>query len=69
MILVTHHLEEIPAGFDRALVLGGGRAVGAGPIRETLTGGVLSEAFELPIEVRHRTGRFSARLGRGAGRQ
>jgi iron complex transport system ATP-binding protein len=69
IVLVTHHLEEIPAGFDRALVLGGGRAVGTGPIRETLTGRVLSEAFGLPILVGHRAGRFSARLRGGSGRR
>jgi iron complex transport system ATP-binding protein len=63
IILVTHHLEEIPGGFDRALVLGSGRAIGAGPIRKTLTGPILSEAFRLPIEVRVDRGRFSARLG------
>jgi iron complex transport system ATP-binding protein len=62
IILITHHLEEIPGGFDRALVLGAGRAVAAGPIQETLTGPFLSEAFGLPIEVGFRRGRFSARL-------
>jgi len=62
IILVTHHLEEIPGGFDRALVLGSGRAIGAGPIRKTLTGPILSAAFGLPIEVRVDRGRFSARL-------
>jgi iron complex transport system ATP-binding protein len=62
IMLVTHHLEEIPSGFDRALVLGSGRAIGAGPIRKTLTGPILSEAFRLPIEVRVDRGRFSARL-------
>jgi iron complex transport system ATP-binding protein len=62
IILVTHHLEEIPSGFDRALVLGSGQAIGAGPIRTTLTGPVLSKAFSLPIEVRVDRGRFSARL-------
>jgi len=62
IVLITHHLEEIPGGFDRALVLGAGQAIGAGPIRETLTGPILSEAFALPIEVSHRRGRFSAQL-------
>jgi iron complex transport system ATP-binding protein len=62
IVLVTHHLEEIPGGFDRALVLGAGRAIGAGPIRRVLTGPILSEAFGLPIEVSHRRGRFSAQL-------
>jgi iron complex transport system ATP-binding protein len=62
IVLITHHLEEIPGGFDHALVLGAGRAIGAGPIRATLTGPILSEAFALPIEVSHRRGRFSAQL-------
>ena len=62
IILVTHPLEEIPGGFDRALVLGSGRAIGAGPIRKTLTGPILSAAFGLPIAVRVDRGRFSARL-------
>ena len=33
IVLVSHHVEEIPPGFDRALVLAGGRAVAAGPDR------------------------------------
>jgi iron complex transport system ATP-binding protein len=64
IVLITHHLEEIPGGFDRALVLGAGRAVASGPIEETLTGPVLGQAFGLPIEVQARGGRFSAHLGR-----
>jgi iron complex transport system ATP-binding protein len=62
IMLVTHHLEEIPRGFDRALVLGDGRAVAAGPIRDALTGPALSRAFGMPIEVELRAGRFSAWL-------
>ena len=65
IVLVTHHLEEIPGGFESALVLGGGRAVAAGPIRDTLTGPDLSAAFGMPIEVGFRAGRFSAWLGDG----
>jgi iron complex transport system ATP-binding protein len=63
IVLITHHLEEIPAGFDRALVLGAGRAIGSGRIRATLTGQILGDAFGLPIEVSVRAGRFTARLG------
>ncbi len=61
IVLVTHHLEEIPAGFDRALVLAGGRIRAAGPIEEVLTGPILSAAFGLPLAVEVRAGRFSAR--------
>lgn len=66
IVLVTHHLEEIPRGFRQALVLGAGRAIAAGPIRDSLTGPALSAAFGLPIEVGLRAGRFSAWLSSGA---
>ena len=32
VVLVTHHVEEIPAGFGHALVLSAGQVVAAGPI-------------------------------------
>ncbi|HEX9045158.1 MAG TPA: ABC transporter ATP-binding protein [Candidatus Limnocylindrales bacterium] len=61
LVLVTHHLEEIPPGFTHALVLARGRAVAAGPIEETLATGALSEAFEIPLVVDCVDGRFHAR--------
>ena len=62
IVLVTHHVEEIPTGFSNALVLRAGEAVAAGPIADVLTDGVLSRAFDLPIEVSHHEGRAWARL-------
>jgi iron complex transport system ATP-binding protein len=61
MVLVTHHVEEIPAGFTHALVLAGGRAVVCGPIADAITADALTTAYGLPLEVDHRRGRFSAR--------
>ena len=63
LVLVTHHVEEIPPGFGHALVLGSGRAVAAGAIDESLSSASLSAAFGLPIEVERRNGRFRAALG------
>jgi iron complex transport system ATP-binding protein len=60
VVLVTHHLEEIPAGFTHGLVLRDGRAVASGLLADVLTGPVLSQAFGLPLEVHHRAGRWSA---------
>jgi len=60
-ILVTHHVEEIPAGFTHALLLRGGRAVAAGPMCEVMTEAALSEAFGLPLALEHRDGRYAAR--------
>ena len=51
MVLVTHHVEEIPPGTTHALVLGGGRVVASGPIDDALTSGTLSTAFDFPIEL------------------
>ena len=47
IVLVTHHLEEIPVGFDRALVLKAGRMLAGGPIETVLTGSNLTAAFGL----------------------
>ncbi|WP_195839979.1 ABC transporter ATP-binding protein [Cutibacterium porci] len=60
-VLVTHHLEEIPAGVTHALVMKGGRIVAAGPVETTLTSEVLSGAFDMPLTVNHADGRWNAR--------
>jgi iron complex transport system ATP-binding protein len=62
MVMVTHHVEEIPPGFTHALLLAEGRIRAAGPIAEILTEEHLSEAFGLPLVVAtSEDGRFSAR--------
>jgi len=61
IIMVTHHVEEIPVGFTHVLLLSGGRVVSAGPLAEALTAEALTEAFGLPIELRETDGRFTAR--------
>jgi iron complex transport system ATP-binding protein len=61
IVLVTHHLEEIPPGFDRALVLAGGRAIASGPIGSSLTGATLSAAYGMPLRLDVAEGRYAAR--------
>src|SRR5207237_3526718 len=34
LVLVSHHVEEVPAGFTHALLLRSGEVVAAGPIRQ-----------------------------------
>jgi iron complex transport system ATP-binding protein len=63
MVLVTHHVEEIPPGFTHALVLKNGRVLKQGPLHETVTSEILSEAFDLQLAVESRDGRYTARLG------
>jgi iron complex transport system ATP-binding protein len=62
LVLVTHHLEEIPPGFTHALVLRDGRVLAAGPLPDTVTSEVLTDAFGLGLVVEERSGRYAARL-------
>ncbi|WP_460752269.1 ABC transporter ATP-binding protein [Myceligenerans cantabricum] len=64
LILVTHHVEEIPPGFTHVLLMGRGRIHAAGPIDEVLTADNLSAAFGLPLVVAHGGGRWLARAAR-----
>lgn len=61
IIMVTHHVEEIPLGFTHALLLADGRMTASGPIRDVITSDHLSETFGLRLEVEQRDGRFTAR--------
>ena len=49
LVLVTHHVEEIPPGFTHVLLLRGGRVVAAGPLATTLTAETLGETFGLAL--------------------
>jgi iron complex transport system ATP-binding protein len=59
-VLVTHHLEEIPATTTHALLLRDGAIVSAGPIGEVLTSNSVSTTFDIEVEVAHNTGRWAA---------
>lgn len=60
-ILVTHHLEEIPAGFTHALMLNDGVVVAAGPIEEVINEKNLAETYGMEFELtKNSNGRYSA---------
>ncbi len=61
LVLVTHHLEEIPSGITHAALMRGARMVAAGRIDEVLTGEAVSEAFGVDVVVEQREGRWTAR--------
>jgi iron complex transport system ATP-binding protein len=61
VVLVTHHLEELPATTTHALLLKGGRAVASGPAPVVLADDPLSECFGVPVTVSLACGRWAAR--------
>ncbi|MCS5731271.1 ABC transporter ATP-binding protein [Herbiconiux moechotypicola] len=61
IVMVTHHVEEIPKGFTHALLLGRGGVVAQGPLGEVLTAQNLETTFGLPISLTETDGRFTAR--------
>jgi iron complex transport system ATP-binding protein len=64
-VLVTHHLEELPATTTHALLLANGRAAAAGPAGDVLTTRNVSAIFDYPITVRRDdAGRWTARARR-----
>jgi iron complex transport system ATP-binding protein len=62
LVLVTHHVEEIPPGFTHGMLLRRGRVVAAGPLEDVLTDDTLSATFDLPLEVEKIGNRWGARL-------
>ncbi|AXG80987.1 ABC transporter ATP-binding protein [Streptomyces paludis] len=63
-VLVTHHLEELPASTTHAMLLRAGRCVGAGPADDVLTTERVSECFGHPVRISRTEGRWTARAGR-----
>jgi iron complex transport system ATP-binding protein len=63
-VLVTHHLEELPASTTHALLLREGRTVAAGPVGDVLTTELASACFGHPLAVARHTGRWAAVAGR-----
>lgn len=64
MVLVTHHVEEIPPGFTHCLILAEGAVVAAGLLPDTLTSDNLSQAFGQSIALDDIDGRYFARRSR-----
>jgi iron complex transport system ATP-binding protein len=61
MVLVTHHVEEIPPGVTHGLLLRDGLVVASGLINEVLTPDLLSVTFGMPLALDRNGGRYAAR--------
>jgi iron complex transport system ATP-binding protein len=60
MVLVTHHVDEIPPGFTHVLLLRAGRIHAAGPIETTLTADALSGCFGMELVLERHGDRYGA---------
>lgn len=65
LVLVTHHLEEIPPGMTHAMLLTRGERVAAGPIAEVLTDQHMTRCYGIPLTVRSVQGRWMATAAAG----
>ena len=61
LVLVTHHVEEIPPGFSHCLILSEGAVVASGLLSDVLTAENLSTAFGQSIALDVIDGRYFAR--------
>ena len=60
IVLVTHHVEEIPPSFTHVLLLREGRTLAGGPIETCMNAATLSSCFDIPLELERRNGRWLA---------
>jgi iron complex transport system ATP-binding protein len=59
-VLVTHHLEELPASTTHALLMRGGRVLASGPAGDVLTTELVTSCFAHPVAVSRHAGRWVA---------
>ena len=62
MVLVTHHLEEIPVGFSHLLLLKNGKTIASGKMNKTMTSENISECFDLNAVVNETAGRWNIHI-------
>ena len=67
MVVITHHVEEIPEGFTHALLLSEGGVVAQGLLQDVMTEDNLTATFHQRIALEHVDGRYFARRARRAG--
>ena len=59
-LMITHHIEEIPAGSTHALLLKNGEAISQGQIASVITSENLTNAYDMAINVSVLNNRYSA---------
>lgn len=67
IVMITHHVEEIPPGFTHGMLLDEGHVVAQGMLEDIMTSDNLTRTFHQPIEVTQDDGRWFARRTRRGG--
>lgn len=66
VVLITHHVEELPPATSNVLLLDAGRVTAAGAPADVLRPDLLSRVYRCPVNVRQSQGRFYAEVAPGA---
>ncbi|QLH24718.1 ABC transporter ATP-binding protein [Streptomyces sp. Rer75] len=60
-VLVTHHLEELPASTTHAMLLRDGQCLASGAVDEVVTTDAITKCFDHPVRITRTDGRWTAR--------
>ena len=60
IVLITHHVDEIPLHFTHCALVADGRVFQSGPLEDVLTAENLSAIFGIPLGIERRHGRWLA---------
>jgi iron complex transport system ATP-binding protein len=66
VVIVTHHLDELPRCVDQVVLLKGGSVLSEGPAEQVLTSEKLSTLFDCRVEVFRSNGRYIAGVSDGS---
>ncbi|HET6251275.1 MAG TPA: ATP-binding cassette domain-containing protein [Tepidisphaeraceae bacterium] len=66
VLMITHHLEELPPAISQVLLLSDGRSAAQGPPAEVLRSEILSPVYQCPMEVTQVGGRYYAHVHPGS---
>ena len=63
-VLVTHHVEEIPIGFEHIAMMSTGKVIAAGPIDSVMSSASLSACFGQSLRLERHSDRYRAWMPR-----
>jgi iron complex transport system ATP-binding protein len=66
ILMITHHVEELPPATTKVLLLDNGRVAASGGVAEVLQSEILSKVYGCPVEVKAAGGRFYVQVHPGA---